>query len=266
VAIIVIRDVDNANIDDLCRLCVTEKNRDDPVFRRGMEEKRKWATDMLKRWGHFAKLAYVDSSAAGFIQYEPLPDDKIVHVHCIYVPEERFWRRGIARKLFSSLVEDAKKPWSWFHDESAQALTTRTFPGEQPGQYSARLFFTKMGFWQVGDDPDFLYLPLKERFIYKPQEAHKIEYIPQGEDEGKVLIIYGPSSCPYSYVFLKRAEQAITEIAPGIPIRWMNSAEVPDEVKKRGNVEGCIVNAMYIKSFILNKEAFQKEVIEALGA
>lgn len=261
---VTIRDVGFEIIDDLCQLCITEKNRGDPFFMKGIEEKRKWAMDMLKRWGPFAKLAYVGSDAAGLIQYEPLPDEKVVYVHCIYVPEKQYWRKGIAKKLLFSLVEDMRTPQSWFHNESAQALTTKTFPGEQPSQYPARLFFTKMGFKQVGDDPDFLYLPLREGFVYKPAEEKKIEYVPQEEDKGQVLIISGPSSCPFSYVFLKRAEQAIMEIAPGVPIRWMNSVEVPAEVKKRGNIEGCLVNARYIQSFVLNKEAFQKEVMEAL--
>lgn len=261
---VVIRDVDSGNIDDLCQLCITEKNRGDPFFIRGMEEKRKWAMDMLSRWGPFAKLAYVGPSAAGLIQYEPLPSDKVVYIHCIYVPEKQYWRMGIAKKLLSSLVEAMRKPQRWFHNESALALTVKTFPGEQPGQYPARLFFTKMGFKQIGGDPDFLYLPLEKGFIYKPKVEKQVEYVPQEEDKGKVLIIYGPSSCPFSYVFLKKAEHAIEVLAPGVPIRWMNRAEEPDEVWRRGNAEGCIVNARHIKSFILNGEAFQKEVMDAL--
>jgi len=243
---------------------MTERNRGDPFFIRGMEEKRKWALDMLKRWGPFAKLAYVGSSAVGLIQYKPHTSEKVVYIYCIYVPEKQYWRMGIAKKLLSSLVEAMMKPQRWFNNESALALTVKTFPGEQPGQYPARLFFTKMGFKQVGDDPDFLYLPLKEGFIYKPVAEKQVEYIPQDEDRGRVLIIYGPSSCPFSYIFLKRAEQAMEALAPGVPIRWMNWAEEPEEAERRGNVEGFIVNARYIRSFVLNKEAFQKEVMDAL--
>jgi len=164
----------------------------------------------------------------------------------------------------SSLVAEIRAPKCWFGNETALALVTKTFPGEQQGQYPARLFFKNMGFKQVGENPDFLYFPLREGFIYQTAEEEQSEYIPQEEDKGKVLMVYGPSSCPFSYVFLKKAEQAIEEIAPSIPIKWMNSVEVPDEVKKRGNVEGCIVNGRYIRSFVLEREAFQKEVMEAL--
>lgn len=264
VVAIAIRDVDADHVGDLCQLCITENKKYDPTFMRGVAEKRKWAVDMLRRWGSFAKLAYLGPSPVGLIQYEPIPDEGVVNVHCIYVPEERNWRKGIARQLFANLVADMRAPRSWFGNESALALVTRTFPGEQPGQFPARLFFTKMGFKQIGDDPDFLYLPLREGFIYRPSAKKQAEYMPQEGDKGKVLFIYGPSSCPFSYVFLKRAEQAIEALAPGVPIRWMNKAEEPDEAARRGNAEGCIVNGKYIRSFVLNKEAFQKEVMDAL--
>jgi len=264
-AVVTIRDVDGDNLDDLCQLCITEDKRGDSAYMRGVAEKRIWAVDMLHRWGSFAKLAYVGASPAGLIQYEPIPDERVVNIHCIYVPEERNWRKGMARQLLANLMVEMSTPSRWFDNESALALVTRTFPGEKPGQYPARLFFTKMGFKQIGGNPDFLYLPLKEGFIYKqPAVEKQVEYVPQEGDKGKVLFIYGPSSCPFSYVFLKRAEQAIEGLSPGVPIRWMNRAEEPNEAAKRGNAEGCIVNGRYIKSFVLNKEAFQKEVMDAL--
>ena len=73
-----------------------------------------------------------------------------------------------------------------------------------------------------------------------------------------------PSHCPFSYVFLKNAEQIIKEIAPGISIRRIDSSIESDEARKRGNIKGCIVNTKPIKLFVLDKEDFQKEVTEAL--
>ena len=92
----------------------------------------------------------------------------------------------------------------------------------------------------------------------------QINYIPREEDMGKVLIIYGPSFCPFSYVFLKKSEQIIKEMAPEIPVRWISKSEEPAEVEKRHNVEGCIVNAKLIKYSVFDKENFQKEVAKAL--
>lgn len=259
-----IRDISDENIDDLCRICVSSEKRDDPTFIAGMEGKRKWAMEMLQTWGAFAKLAYEGSAAVGLIQYEPISMERIVRIYCIYVPEKEHWQKEIATQLLSSLIEEMKEPKVCFDDEPALALVTKTFPGEKPGQYPARLFFTKMGFKQIGEDPDFLYYPLKQGFIYQPVEEKEAEYVPQAEDKGKALIIYGPSFCPFSYVFLKKVEQAIEEVAPGIPIRWINKAEEPEEVKKRGYIEGCVVNAKPMKSFVLDKEDFQREVAKAL--
>ena len=109
-----------------------------------------------------------------------------------------------------------------------------------------------------------MFYPLEEGFIYQPVKEEEVEYIPQEEDKGKVLLIHGPSHCPFSYFFLKKAEQIIKEIAPGISIRWIDKSKEPEEVRKRGNIEGCFVNAKAIKSYVSDKEDFKKEVTEAL--
>jgi len=62
-------------------------------------------------------------------------------------------------------------------------------------------------------------------------------------------------------------EQYIREIDSEIPIWWLAVAKEPEEAKKR-NIEvwHCIVNGRQIKTFVLDKEGFQKEVKEALGS
>ena len=42
-----IRDVVDDNIEDLCCVCVPLEKRDDPGFIKGVEEKEKWAIEML---------------------------------------------------------------------------------------------------------------------------------------------------------------------------------------------------------------------------
>ncbi len=218
---------------------------------------------MLRRWGTFAKLAYRESTAVGLIQYKPVPQERVIYICCIFVPEKDQWQKGIATQLLSSLIVDMKRPKLWFDNKPALGLVTRTFPGAKSGQFSARLFFTREGFKQVGEDLDFLFYPLEEGFIYQPSEKEN-EYIPQEEDKDQVLLVHGPSYCPFSYFFLKKTEQTIKEIAPGIPIRWIDSRKEPEEIRKRGNIEGCIVNAKAIKSFVLDWVDFKKEVTEAL--
>ena len=53
-----------------------------------MELKRAWALGMLEKWGACAKLAYRESAPVGVIQYYPVPEQGVVRIHCIYVPEE----------------------------------------------------------------------------------------------------------------------------------------------------------------------------------
>lgn len=258
-------DIIDKNIQDLCQVCVPSEKRDDPYFVKGVEEKRRWAVEMLHKWGPFAKLAYQGSTAIGLIQYKPVPDERVVFIYCIYIPDSEHWRKGAANQLLSRVIEEMEEPKAWFGDQPPLALVTETFPGERPGQYPAHRFFTQKGFKQAGENPDVLYFPLREDFVYRPAcDKKEVEYIPQEEDKGKALIIHGSSSCPYSYPFLKIAEESIRMAAPEIPIRWIDHFQEPEEASRRGLREGCVVNAKPIKTFVLEKEGFREEVSRAL--
>jgi GNAT superfamily N-acetyltransferase len=257
-----IRDVAEQNVEDLCRVCVLPELRDDPDWIRGAADKKKWALKMLPKWGPFAKVAYLNGSPAGMIQYRPLPEERVVHIDCVYVVARDSWRKGIATRLLISLLEDVKEPMKWFDDRRPLALVTRTFPGEAPGQYTAREFFTRRGFRQIGEDPDHLYYPLKTGFVYRPVEKKKVGYMPQEEDKSKVVIISGPDWCPATYpYFLRRTEKYIREMYPGVPVRWIDSSEEPEEARKRNvGVGDCIVNSRLMPSYVLDKDSFEKEV------
>ena len=257
-------DVGEETIQNLCQVCVPSGRRDDPDFITGMEEKRKWAIRMLHKWGAFAKLAYRGSTAVGLIQYKPIPSERVVFIYCIYVPESEHWRKGVASQLLSSLIEEMEEPKAWFDDQLPLAMVTETFPGEKPGQYTAHRFFTNKGFKPAGEKPNLLYYPLMNDYVYRPIGEKEVKYIPQEEDKGKAVIIHGSSSCPYSYSFLKLAEASVREVAPGLPVRWINHLLEPEEVNKRGLREGCIVNAKHIKTFVLHKAGFEEDVGRAL--
>ncbi len=263
---IIVVEASENNLYDLCKLCVPLDRQSDPVYVRGVELKRIWAEDMLKRWGSVAKIAYVGEAPAGLIQYAPVPDEMVVRIICIFVPYREHWRKGIGRRLLNSLIEDMRRPKSWFGGKPPSALVAKPFPGEKPGQYPARNFFIDMGFKQVEEDPSLFYYPLKHGFVYRPVKRSGPNYVPQDDDKGKVVIIYSPSFCPWSYLFLKRSGQEIEKAVQGVCIRWINSSEEPNEAEKRGISEGVIVNGRLISSFILDdREAFIKEVLAALG-
>ncbi len=261
-----VRDATEETVDDLCWVCVSPERRDDSDWIRGVADKKKWAVRALGEWGPFAKVAYLDGSPAGMIEYRPLREECVVHIDCIYVLIPDHWRKGIAGRLWNSLMENVQKPMSWFDNKQPLGLVTRTFPGGAPEQYTAREFFTGKGFRQIGEDPDYLYYPLQPGFVYKPVPKKEVRYISQDEDKGKVVIISGPDYCPATYpYFLKRMERYIREVAPGVYIRWIDSSEEPEEVRRRNvGVSDCIVNAKLIKSYVLDKDDFQKEVRAAL--
>ena len=263
---IIVKNVREDNVDDLCRLCVASRLRDDPDWIRGAADKKKWAAEMFPKWGSFAKVAYENGNPAGMIQYRPSPEERVVRIDCMYVPAQRYWGKGIGSRLLRSLMEDVKKPMKWFDNRRPLALVTTTFPGGEPEQYTAREFFTRKGFRQIGEDPDHLYYPLQPCFVYKPLPKKEVRYIRQDEDQGKVVLISGPDYCPATYpYFLKRMEKYIREIDPGVSIRWIDSSEEPGEPKKRNvGIGACIVNATLIKSYVLAKDNFQKEVKVAL--
>ncbi len=266
---IIIENITEDNILELCLACVSSEKRDDPDWKKGIEEKTLWATDMFKKWGSFAKIAYYKNNLAGMIQYKPIPEEKVVSIDCIYVHEEKYWQKGVGSKLLASLVEDMKKPSKWFGNEPARAIIVQTFPGHSKGQLSAQEFFIKRQFRPVSDNPNFLYYPLQEDFIYQPGERKQTaEYRPKIEDRGRVLIFCGPNNCSAAYpFFLKRMEKHIREIDNTIPIVYIDISREPEEAQARNVGYGdCIVNTKLINAFVLDKEGFQKEVREALKA
>jgi hypothetical protein len=257
-----IRDVTVDNLDDLCIICVPCERSEDPDWIRGAQEKKKWAADMLNTWGSFAKVAYRNGRPVGMIQYRPIPRAQTVSIDCIYVPAGGSTGKGTASRLLSGLIEDVTGPMSWFDNERPLALVTTTFEGGEPGQLTAREFFKKKGFKEVGEDPDHLCYPLKEGFVCRPPDTAKATYISQDEDKGTILLICGPNGCPALYpFFLKRMEKYIKELYPEAAIRWIDAAVEPEELERRSvNIGDCIVNGRPIHSCVLDKEDFQKEV------
>jgi GNAT superfamily N-acetyltransferase len=261
-----VRDVTEQSVDDLCGVCIAPRLRGDPDWIRGASDKRKWAAETFAKWGSFAKVAYENGNPAGMIQYRPSVEERVVRIDCIYVPAQSCWGKGIGSRLLRRLMGDAQRPMRWFDNRRPLALVTTTFPGGAPEQYTAREFFTRKGFRQTGEDPDHLYYPLQPGFVYEPVAKKEIRYIRQDEDKGKVVIISGSDYCPATYpYFLKRMEKYVREIDSGVSIRWMDSSEEPEEVKKRNaSVGDCIVNGRVIKSYVWDKQSFQEEVKAAL--
>jgi len=242
----------------LIKLCIPPDRWGDPLFRKGMEAKRKWVPEALERYGSVAKLAYLNSKPVGFIQYRPRTEEKLVEIDCIFVPVKEHLRKGIGRSLLNALIEDVRSKRTMSGDVSV-ALITHAF--QVPGRFPQHEFYKRMGFKRVkDDDPFLLYYPLSEGYVPAPREER---FIPQEEDRGKVLIFQSPS-CPWSIYFSEKIKESIREFAPDIPVRMIDMFWEQEEARKRGEAPPAAVNGIPIKSFFMDKVNFEREVKQAI--
>ena len=255
-----IRDVNLESIDDLINLCIPPDRKDDSLFVEGMNAKKRWAIKAIEKYGTIAKLAYLNSEPVGLIQYQLDPEERLVEIGCIFVPEEKNFRRGIGKSLLEALMEEMKEPKPILHNDIPLAFVTWAF--EVPGRYPQHKFYQRMGFRRVkDDDPFLLYYPLTKEYVYRPEEK---KFIPQEEDRGKALIFYDPS-CPWAIYFSESIKKSVQEAVPNVPIRTINKSEESEEVEKRGQVPSCVIGGKPIETSFMDKESFQKEVKTALG-
>jgi len=256
-----ITDVTPLNVWDLIYLCIPPERWEDASFKEGAKAKRRWVERIYEKFGPMAKLAYLEGKPhpVGMIQFLPQPEEKIVEITCIFVPRKENARKGIGKALLNALLEEMKKPKPYFDNTPPLGIVVNAF--EVPGFYSQPEFFKRMGFKQASEDnPNLLFYPLTEGFTYVPKPR---KYIPQEEDKGKALIFYHPF-CPWSFYFADISREAIKEVTEQLPIRVINEFEEREEVEKRGEVPLAIVNKKPIKTFIMDRENFMREVKEAL--
>jgi predicted GNAT family acetyltransferase len=253
-------DVCRETADDLIRLCVPAENTGTHSFIEGMKVKKRWINQVLEEFGCVAKLAYDGTEPVGMIQYYPNPEERIINITCIFVPQTKNLKKGVGSRLTRSLIDDMSLPKPYFEDAKPYAVITRAF--DIPNRYAQTKFYQKMGFKKaIGTDLFLLYFPLEKGYIYRPK---KKTYIPQDEDRGKALLFIDPS-CPFCISFSERIKDLIREVDFDIPILVFNKYEYKEEVKRRGNVSECIVNRHPIQSFFMDTENFQSEVREALA-
>ncbi|MGB9861330.1 MAG: GNAT family N-acetyltransferase [Candidatus Bipolaricaulaceae bacterium] len=253
--------------EDLAWLCVPKEKRAEPAFVKGVEAKLAWIRNRLREGRPFCKIAYMENEPAGLLQYEIVPELSLARILCIFVPEMRFWGKGIGTELLSSLVEEMRKI-KGAEGQPLQALLVHTFPGESEGQLSAREFFLRRSFRQVTEDPDLLVLPLVPSYRFQPE--HRFEtfpapppYWPQPEDRNAILIIYGPFFCPWSVFWYAKAAEILKGVIPQAPLRWIDGVHQREELEKRGGFQGIVVNGHPLGHSVFDGEAFVDEAQKA---
>jgi len=262
-----IKDLEMNNLIDQISICVPEKYLSDEAFRRGIEEKRKWLENMLKKYGSCSKIAYLNNKPVGMIQFCPekaVPykagaREQVIEISCIFVGDRSLQGKGIGSKLLNSLIEDLSKPLPYFNNKPCKFIVTHAF--ETKSGTPQHIFYSRRGFKQIpGLSKIDLYYPITGE--YEPPKTKIEKYKPFQEDFGSAIIFYSPN-CPFSIKFAEQIKKLIKEVSKEIPAKTINIWEHPEEVTKRNTLKP-IVNGKEIKTFFMNEEGFKKEVKNAL--
>lgn len=263
-----VEEVNEKTVEELAWLCVPKERRAEPAFLKGVEAKLAWVRDRLRKGQPVGKIAYVEDEPAGLLQYEIVPEQELARILCIFVPEKRFWGKGIGTKLLSSLLEELRKIRLGTQGTSIRALLVHTFSGESEGQLPARELFLRRGFCQVTEDPDLLAFPLVASYRFQPE--HLFETFPapppyraQPEDRNAILLIYGPSFCPWTVLWYVKAAEILKGAILRAPLRWIDGVHEPEELEKRGGFQGVVVNGFPLAHSVFDGEAFVDEAKKA---
>lgn len=259
-----IRNVEYGNLSDFVRVCTPTVK--DKAFSRGIKERIAWCKDLLDRFGYVGKIAYVDGKAVAQLQYYPDEADPlgsgrqdIMVLHCVYNPNPQYQRKGIARKLVESLIEELKRK-PLFRYIVSYAFETGEY-------FSQREFLLRMGFKPLNGESVYYSLSGEELKGYVPfslWRGSREKYVPISEDVGRALIFYSPA-CQFGYVFALRTAEELRKLASEIPVVLVNYWKKPEELKRRGK-HWMIVNAVPIYSNpLLSPRKFREEVNKALS-
>ena len=257
-----VRDVNKENMDDIFRVCSRNK-LEEPLQKKGICIKREWLIEMTEKYGSISKISYYDSEPSAQILYYPedaLPyiqnsRSKVLIIECIYNSNPKAQGKGVATELLKKLLSEAERGLDCLEGKSPEFILVNAFnTGEG---ITMEEFFLSKGFNKGKNE---LYYEIDGK--YYPRE--KIKYQAREEDKDKSIVFFN-RNCEYSYPFAIRIKKELKNIDPDLPIEIIDIWGKPDEMAIRGE-NLVIVNSKTIRSHIGNKEAFTREVKEALKA
>lgn len=256
-----VADLEEENIDDVFRVCSHNK-LDDPLQQRGIELKRRWLLETLAKHGPCTKIAYLGDRPVAQILFYPEeaapfiadPREEVVVLHCAYNPFPEARGKGAGTALLRSLVEDCRRGLPCLGGRPCCFIAAKPF-NTGVGMPLDR-FYAANGFKQAQQE---MFLDVSAP--YKPRETP--EYQPLVEDRGRAVMLYNPM-CEWSYPFAVRVREFLKEIDASLPVELIDEWRNPEESTKRGNQQ-LVVNATPIMGFWTQREAFRREVEQALG-
>ena len=140
---------------------LSEENLDDhPCFKylrtteRTVAITKNWLRKVYSKFGACVKVAYIDDKPVAMIQYAPKdifphinqPDaHKTILIHCVYIADKKYERKGIGRRLVEALINDLRKPHPYLKGEKFEKIEALAGKG-RPGPAGPVEFFVKLGF------------------------------------------------------------------------------------------------------------------------
>lgn len=255
-----VEDISVDNVNDVFKICSYNK-LEDQLQKQGIELKRRWLHEMLEEYGSCTKIAYLDGKPVAQILYYPEtavpfivnPRNDVIELNCVYNPFSRTRKKGVGTTLIKSLLDDCREGLSSLKGRPCRFVVAKPFTTGEGIPLSK--FYSANGFKQ-GQEEMF-----KEvRAIYQPRELEEYQSLP--EDRGRAVVFFNPI-CEWSYPFAVRIGEFLREIDPNLNVELINAWLRPEESIKRGNKE-LIVNGKLISSFWTEREAFRREVEQAL--
>jgi hypothetical protein len=259
-----IENLQESSIEDLIYVC-SSKLLTNPIHQQGISLQRKWLHEMLEKHGSCAKIAYYNEKPAAQILFYPEEADVtkafrregVLAIDCTYNPTSEAQKIGLGTELLRSVIRDARQRTSCLGNKPCKFILAKAFnTGEL---LPLPDFYSKNGFLPAIEG-NSLYLPLEGN--YEPASPAG-DYEPLPEDKNKAVIFYGPT-CAFGYMFAKKIEAIIKEVAPDIKIEIIDEWEKPEESIKRKNSR-LIVNAKSIRTFFMETEKFKAEIKRAIG-
>ena len=256
---ITVREVTLDNLEDVFKVCSRDR-LGSPTQMKGIAIKRNWMKHMIRRYGPVSMVAYYGGEPAAQAMYYPEetlpyelhPRRGVLRVECIYNSSPETRGRGVGKALLERLVAEAHRGLGCMGGECRFIVAEAFNTGEG---VSMEDFYLSNGFMR-GDGE--LYLPVHGD--YEPKE--RVSYTPAEEDRGRAIVFYN-RNCEYSYPFALRIEEVLSDVAPDLPVTFIDVWDEPGEAARRG-VKYLVVNARPINSHIGNRDAFKAEVAEAL--